>query len=141
MGQLIEFGGTNDVDVLHLHMAGDNIDYGTTMNLTEQAPNVTTQQTATPQVDVVAVQRTGVHGRRMVGHGYLHAPDHESLNGIEDSIDLLAKSGPTRLVNSVTSRTYWSVVIESWRKIARRWQAAGGDLVQEFEIVFLDVRP
>jgi hypothetical protein len=140
MAQLIEFGGTNQVSVLDIGMSGGSLDTGSTMNLTFGSPNATRQEQASPQVDFVAIQNTGVHGRLLTARGYLKAATHETLNAIEDSIDDHLQTKPTQLANSVTGRTLDKVVLMEWRRIGRRFTAASGAIVQEYEMTFKDTR-
>jgi len=140
MPQLIEFGGTNGVSVLNLGLPGGTPATGSTLDMTEAILETTLQQAAMPQVDMVAVQRTGVHGRVLIGRGILVASDHETLNAFESDIDKHQNAPPTQLVDSVRNKTFGSVVLVTWRRLGRRMITASGKVAQEFEITFKDLR-
>ena len=136
----IDFGGSNGVPLLDIGMAGGALNTGSTMSLTHGAPQATQQESATPQVDFVAVQNTGIHGRVITAKGLLKAPDNETLNGIEASIDDHLQTKPTQLANSVTGATLVAVVMQGWRRLDRRFVAASGIVVQEYLMTFKDTR-
>jgi len=140
MAQLIEFGGTNGVSVLDIGVSGGSLDTGSTINLTYRAPRATQQESASPQVDFVAIQNTGIHGRMMTAKGFLKAASHAAMNSIIAAIDDHLQTKPTRLANSVTGENKTAVVLSGWRRVERRFVAAGGKIVQEYEMTFKDTR-
>ncbi len=151
MAQYIEFGGTGGVPVLDFGLPGGALSAAwpgagarSTMEIIEGPLESPVAEHAMPDQGFVAVQRGGLHGRAMTARGVIQTRDHETLNGILDTIRsrefIASLMKPTRLQNHNTGLDFSEVILREFRATGPRDVAADGAVVLEYEFQFQIVR-